>query len=326
MATLKPTGDVLFQGLTINEFTSGYNFELAISQGITAAVLRATAGSNYTDQRFPVAVQRVQNARMRLGFYHYLIADDEDEARAQARFFTSTISAYNYDLRPAMLFEALDGLSVTQANRIALAFLSEVETLTGIVPVVYTDVQAANSVWNGTIASNFPLWVIDVQESDNPDAGESDWNAWVGWEYRRTSDPACLVGGIPVSRFTAGMLAEEAEAPPAPGATKFICVTVAPGDTLSGIARLFNTTVNEIVRLNDISNPNRIFPGQRLFLRVASTVPYPCCDVYTVKRGDTLSAIGNRFGVDWRRIASINQISNPNFIVPGQILKLGLCD
>ena len=104
-----------------------------------------------------------------------------------------------------------------------------------------------------------------------------------------------------------------------------ICLTVSPGDTLSGIARLFNTTVDEIVQLNRIANPNRIYPGQQLYLWVAETVPYPCCDVYTVKRGDTLIAIGERFGVDWRRIASINEIANPNLIRPGQVLKLGLC-
>lgn len=325
MAILEPTGEVLFQGLTINEFSAGYNFELAKSQGIDAAILRATAGSNYTDPRFPVAVQRAQDARMRLGFYHYLIADSVEEARAQARFFASTISDYNVQLRPAMLFEALEGLSTSQANLIALAFLGEVENLTGVTPVVYTDAQTANTVWSRSVADNFPLWVIDERDASNPDAGASPWSAWVGWQFSRTSDPACLVGGIPVSKFTEGMLAEESVSPPSTG-TKLICVTVAPGDTLTGIARLFNTTVNEIVRLNDIANPNRIFPGQRLFLRVAASVPYPCCDVYTVKRGDTLSAIGNRFGVDWRRLASINEISNPNRIFPGQIIKLGLCD
>ena len=44
-----------------------------------------------------------------------------------------------------------------------------------------------------------------------------------------------------------------------------------------------------------------------------------------VKRGDTLSGIGARFGVDWKRLASINQIPNPNRIFPGQEIKLGLC-
>lgn len=322
MAILEPSGEVLFQGLTINEFTAGYNYELAISQGITAAILRATAGSNYTDLHFPVALTRVQEAGMRLGFYHYLIAEDEAEARAQARFFASTIAAYPAQLRPSMLFESFGKLNRAQVNRIALAFLNEMENAAGVVPAVYTDAESANNLWTREVAERYPLWIIYEGNSSNPDL-DSPWRNWVGWQYRRSSDPACLVGNIPVSRFTAGMLAESGAAD---NDRKLICITIAPGDTLYGIARLFNTTVNEIVQLNQIRNPNLIFPGQQLYLWVQQSVPYPCCDRYTVKRGDTLSAIGERFGVDWRRIASINEIANPNRIVPGQVIKLGICD
>lgn len=327
---LQATGEVLFQGLTVNEFSSGYDFALAKSAGIGAVILRATAGADYTDPRTAVAVDRVREAGLRLGFYHYLIADDEAEARAQARFFAAAIANYAYTLRPAMLFESLDGLNFDSANRIALAFLSDVESITGVAPALYTDAESASLLWNRTIADRFPLWVIDESGGDAPMAGDSPWSGWVGWQYRRSLDPGCKSGGTPLSRFTAGMLTQQIvpPQPPAPGPddTKLICVTVALGDTLSGIARLFNTRVDEIVRLNRIANPNRIFPGQLLYLRVAASVPYPCCDVYTVRRGDTLSGIGARFGVDWRRLASINEIPNPNLILPGQTIKLGLCD
>lgn len=328
---LEPSGEILFQGLTVNEFSSGYDFAQAKSVGIEAVVLRATAGDNYRDARVSIAAQRVQDAGLRLGFYHYLIAENEEEARAQARFFASAISGYDYTLRPAMLFEALNGLSFDSANRIALAFLSDVESATGVAPAIYTDAESASLLWNRAIAERFPLWVVDESGGDAPMAGDSPWKGWVGWQYRRSLDPLCKSGGTPVSRFTAGMLTRQivppGEAEPTPGNDmKLICITVALGDTLTGIARLFNTTVDEIVRLNRIANPNRIYPGQRLYLHVRDTVPYPCCDVYTVRRGDTLSDIGARFGVDWRRLASINEIANPNLILPGQILKLGLCD
>lgn len=325
---LEPSGEILFQGLTVNEFSSGYDFSMAKSVGVDAIILRATAGQNYTDARSAVAVQRVQEAGLRLGFYHYLIAEDEAEARAQARFFAAAIAGYDYTLRPAMLFEALEGLSFDAANRIALAFLSDVESATGVAPVVYTDAESASLLWNRSIADRYPLWVIDESGDEAPMAGDSPWSGWVGWQYRKSLDPGCQSGGTPLSRFTAGMLTKQIVVPdePTPDRTKLICVTVALGDTLSGIARLFNTSVNEIVRLNRIANPNRIYPGQLLHLRVAESVPYPCCDVYTVKKGDTLSSIGSRFGVDWRRLASINEIPNPNLIVPGQILKLGLCN
>ena len=329
--SLQPKGEVLFQGVTVNEFAFGASFAAYKEQGIEAAVLRATAGADYTDERLAEMVQSAADAGLRVGFYHYLNAEDEAEARAQAQFFARTISGYDYALRPAMLFETLNGLSIESANRIALAFLAAVESTAGVAPVVYTDAQSANLLWNRSIAERYPLWVIDESGGDAPMAGDSPWKGWVGWQYRRSLDPGCKSGGTPVSRFTAGMLTRQIVPPEAPEGVpgdgmKLICITVALGDTLSGIARLFNTTVDEIVRLNRIANPNRIYPGQTLYLRVKDTVPYPCCDVYTVRRGDTLSGIAARFGLDWRRLASINEIANANLILPGQTIKLGLCD
>lgn len=50
---------------------------------------------------------------------------------------------------------------------------------------------------------------------------------------------------------------------PAPGANTH---TVRAGETLSSIAQLYGTTVAELQRLNNISNPNLIFVGQVLIL------------------------------------------------------------
>ena len=327
---LPATGEILFNGITVNEFSADYNFSQAKSSGIGGAILRATAGKDYTDARLGETVKAVQDAGLRLGFYHYLIADDEAEAREQARFFARTIAAYDYDLRPAMLFGATAGLTFDTANRIALAFLSTLRSASGVVPVVYTDVQSANMLWSRAVAEDYGLWVIDEASSDAPMAGSSPWSAWVGWQYLKSLDPACRGSGTPLSRFSAGMLKSQIVVPPQPPQPeerlKLICVTVSYGDTLSGIARLFGTTVNALVRLNDIDNPNLIYPGQRLYIWVNASVPYACCDSYIVRRGDSLSSIAERFGLDWRRIASINEIANPDLIYPGQVIKLGLCN
>jgi nucleoid-associated protein YgaU len=40
--------------------------------------------------------------------------------------------------------------------------------------------------------------------------------------------------------------------------------TVQSGDTLSGIAKRFGTTVDSLVKKNGIKNPNLIYPGQVL--------------------------------------------------------------
>lgn len=43
---------------------------------------------------------------------------------------------------------------------------------------------------------------------------------------------------------------------------------------------------------------------------------------YTVKRGDTLSAIAGRYGTTWQALAKLNGISNANLIHPGQKLRV----
>jgi len=46
---------------------------------------------------------------------------------------------------------------------------------------------------------------------------------------------------------------------------------------------------------------------------------------YTIKHGDTLSAIGRRYGISWERIYKANRAkigSNPNLIYPGTVLTI----
>lgn len=108
----------------------------------------------------------------------------------------------------------------------------------------------------------------------------------------------------------------EPEAPPEP--TKLICLTAAYGDTLSGIAALFGTTAAAIARASGIENPDLIFPGQRLYLRVPQSVPVAACQSYTVRRGDTLGGIADRLGIPLSDLVA----ANPQLISPGQALNL----
>jgi LysM repeat protein len=52
--------------------------------------------------------------------------------------------------------------------------------------------------------------------------------------------------------------------------------------------------------------------------------PQPKPRTYTVKRGDTLTSIGKKFGKSWQTIYNLNKskIHNPNLIFPGQVLRV----
>ncbi|MCD7100442.1 LysM peptidoglycan-binding domain-containing protein [Pseudoclavibacter sp. 13-3] len=98
---------------------------------------------------------------------------------------------------------------------------------------------------------------------------------------------------------------------------------VKAGDTLSAIAARYGTTVAVLAAANGISNPNRIYPGQVLRVdgQASSSSSTSTGSTVTVVRGDSLSKIGQRVGVSWQTLASLNGIRAPYVIYPGQVLK-----
>jgi uncharacterized protein YvpB/LysM repeat protein len=56
--------------------------------------------------------------------------------------------------------------------------------------------------------------------------------------------------------------------------------------------------------------------------QIQSAAPAASADRYTVKRGDYLSAVANKFGLDWGQLARLNGLSYPYTIYAGQVLKL----
>ena len=106
-----------------------------------------------------------------------------------------------------------------------------------------------------------------------------------------------------------------------------IIYTVVSGDTLSQIASKYNTTVSNLVAINNISNPNLIYPGEKITITSNTTnLGNECGKVlYTIKRGDTLSEIAQEYGTAVNEIATLNNISNPNLIYAGNIIRISTC-
>lgn len=73
-------------------------------------------------------------------------------------------------------------------------------------------------------------------------------------------------------------------------------------ESLTTIARAYNTTVNDIVEANDIPNPNNLVVGQAMVIPIVGSF-------YYVQPGDSLWSIGQKTGVPYQQIASVNRIS-----------------
>lgn len=104
-----------------------------------------------------------------------------------------------------------------------------------------------------------------------------------------------------------------------PEADSHTSYTVRAGDTLTAIASRFQTTVQRLAALNDIGNPNLIYIGERLQI---PTTGSSAAETYTVRPGDTLWNIAQRYGTTVSHLAAINNVANPNLIYPGETLYI----
>lgn len=95
--------------------------------------------------------------------------------------------------------------------------------------------------------------------------------------------------------------------------------TVQRGDTLSEIARDHDVSLQDVIELNELSNPDLIHPGQTILI---PGVDGNLATVHVVIRGDTLHRIAAAYSSSAATIARANSLGNPNLILPGQQLEI----
>ncbi len=98
--------------------------------------------------------------------------------------------------------------------------------------------------------------------------------------------------------------------------------TVQAGDNLSSIAVKFGVTVAQLQEWNDISNPDAIQIGQVLIVKAPADGGGSGASTYTVQAGDNLSSIAVKFGVTVAQLQEWNNISDPDAIQIGQVLRV----
>lgn len=103
--------------------------------------------------------------------------------------------------------------------------------------------------------------------------------------------------------------------------------TVKPGETLSEIADRLGTTVQRLIELNGIRDPDMVAEGTRLVVPGAPAAARPAAvnrnaREHTVQPGETLSGIADRYGVPMSRLMALNKLTQPDEIQAGSRLVL----
>ncbi len=88
---------------------------------------------------------------------------------------------------------------------------------------------------------------------------------------------------------------------------------VRKGDTISGIAKMFNVSVNTIKWANDIKD-GKVSPGEQLVILPISGVRH------TVKKGDTIQSIARFYKADLEEIYNFNEIASTTKLSIGDVV------
>ncbi|KQR79076.1 lytic transglycosylase [Arthrobacter sp. Leaf337] len=124
---------------------------------------------------------------------------------------------------------------------------------------------------------------------------------------------------------------------PAPATSGGSVYTVKSGDTLGAIAARHGVKLSEVLSWNGLNMNSIIYPGQKIKIGggqssapapapaatpAPAPAPAPSSGSYTVKSGDTLSAIAAKHGVKLSDILSANKLTMSSVIYPGNKLVI----
>ena len=126
---------------------------------------------------------------------------------------------------------------------------------------------------------------------------------------------AGMLLGLPAALF-----AQDMTATIPPGVTIHV---VQRGETLFKIATSYNLSVDELARLNNISDPSVIYVGQRLLVPAPGTTPVPTQSVmHVVQPGESLESIAGLYDITVDDLRTRNSLTDGSSFYVGRLLDV----
>lgn len=302
------------KGIDISSWQQGIDLGKAKQEGYEYCIIKATENTNYINPEMDTQVTGAIAAGLKFGFYHFY----RNAGIVEAKYFVNTIKKY----KDAMAIKPVIDIEADWNYTGVKAFIDYVEESLNIECVIYCNKSYAKELSKYNDLAQKPLWLAYYWDYVNiPPVEKYQDHGFVNLVGLQWSDRLIIAGkNCDVNLFSEEIVIDNFCAPEQTEKVTEVTTdtyTVKNGDTLSAIATRYNTTYQELAKINNIADPNSIYVGQIIQLKASNNV-----QTYTVQSGDTLSGIAAKFGTTYQSLASINRITDPNTIYVGQVLKI----
>jgi LysM repeat protein len=298
---------------------SAINYDKLAKQ-VDLVIIRTQYGSNLIDRHYKTHHKEFQKRGVPTAAYAWLRGVSNNDMEVEATDFYNRTKQFN----PTFWFLDVEEQSMKNMRSGVKAFAKKLRSLGAkkvgiyIAHHLYTkfnlDMDDFDAVWiphygkNKCKPTSKPKFKCDLHQYT--DCGRLDG-------YSGNLDLNRIISNKSLSYFT-----DEKQAiskPSKPNTSKVYVVK--SGDTLSGIAKRYGTTVAKLAQINGIKNPNKIYVGQKIKVTDSPTKK-SSKKYHTVKSGDTVSELAVKYGSTQKQIQKWNNLSNPNRIYVGQRLRV----
>nr|DAX52484.1 MAG TPA: hypothetical protein [Caudoviricetes sp.] len=295
-------------------------------------IIKATEGKSYVDPSCDTFFQKALSLGKKLGVYHFANNSD-NTAQQEADWFIQNTQGYIGKAIPILDWED----NITDNVPWALEWLQRVEEAYGCKPMIYMSESVVNRHdWSSVVAGNYGLWVAKYRDYlpdynyDMSKAGNMPsikyWNEYAMWQWTSSGRLNGWNGNLDCNVFYGDATAWDKYVGSGSG-SNIPSNPITPQQP----SRLSNEEMAKKVIAGEYGDyPERkerleaegySYEAIQKIVNQAYSISSNI-QTYTVKAGDTLSGIGSKFGVSYQKIAADNNISNPNLIHPGQVLKI----
>ena len=319
------------RGIDISHHQGDIDFE-KLKGNISFAMVRTSYGNFHTDNKYKRNIKGLEKINVPYGLYHFSYAVNKQEAKDEAIGFLNIIKNYK-PLYPVVIdieqSQRTKDLTKDTLVDIANTFCKIVQDA-GYYVMIYANLNYFETKLNSGTLNKYDKWVAEWKNKFTYDKEAGMWqysskgsipgiNGNVDLDIAFKDYPKIIKDGK-LNNYNSNTQVDDSNNNE--NNNKNINYVVKKGDTLSKIAAKYNTTYQYLANYNNISNPNKIYPGEIIKVPQKESINPT---TYIVKKGDTLSSIAYKYGTTWKKLYNKNKDkigSNPNKIYPGMILNI----
>jgi len=268
------------KGIDVSVHNGTVDFTKVKNSGYDFVMIRTGYGDiksypKQKDKRFEANYKNAVSAGLHVGAYHYMYATTESGAKREAEGFLTTIKGKTFDYPVALDIEESKQykLSAATLGKVIEAFIETVENA-GYYCMLYSYEAFLKKVPSST-RSKYAIWCANTSRTPSIEYKIHQYsftgkvngvNGSVDLDKTDTDFAAIIKNGgfNGYKKSTKSTTAAAKKTTTTTAKTNTTVYTVKSGDTLSGIAKKYGTTVAKLVKDNGIKNANLIYAGQKI--------------------------------------------------------------